>query len=86
MHLQKICKMHTECRFVKIDAEKCPFFVQKLYIQMLPTMVLFENGVKIGQIVGFEELGGQDDFPTLNLIRLLVKGGVLLPKNKKESG
>lgn len=86
MHLQKICKMHTECRFVKIDAEKCPFFVQKLYIQMLPTIVLFENGVKIGQIVGFEELGGQDDFPTMNLIRLLVKGGVLVPKNKKESG
>lgn len=53
---------------------------------MLPTIVLFENGVKIGQIVGFEELGGQDDFPTLNMVRLLVKGGVLIPKNKKEGG
>lgn len=30
LHLHKICKVHTETRFVRIDAEKCPFFVQKL--------------------------------------------------------
>ena len=30
MHLAKICKSHTEARFVRIDAEKCPFFVTKL--------------------------------------------------------
>ena len=30
MHLHKICKMHLEARFVRIDAEKCPFFVNKL--------------------------------------------------------
>ena len=82
MHLAKICKSHTEARFVRIDAEKCPFFVTKLQVQVLPTIILFENGVAIGRIVGFEELGGTDDFPTLNLVRLLVKGGVLIPKNK----
>ena len=32
MHLHKICKLHTEARFVRIDAEKCPFFVTKLQI------------------------------------------------------
>ena len=53
---------------------------------MLPTIVLFENGVAIDRIVGFEELGGQDDFPTMNMVRRLVKGGVLIPKNKSESG
>ena len=53
---------------------------------MLPTIVLFENGVAIDRVTGFEELGGQDDFPTMNLIRRLVKGGVLIPKNKTESG
>ena len=53
---------------------------------MLPTIVLFENGVAIDRITGFEEVGGQDDFPTMNLIRRLVKGGVLIPKNKTESG
>ena len=53
---------------------------------MLPTIILFENGVATDRIIGFEELGGQDDFPTMNLIRRLVKGGVLIPKNKTESG
>ena len=53
---------------------------------MLPTIILFENGVAIDRITGFEELGGQDDFPTMNLVRRLVKGGVLIPKNKTESG
>jgi len=86
MHLQKICKLHLEARFVKIDAEKCPFFVEKLNIQMLPTIILFENGVAIDRIVGFEELGGADDFPTMSLIRRLVVGGVLIPKNKTEAG
>ena len=85
-HLFLICKEHVETRFVRIDAEKCPFFVQKLQIQMLPTVILFENGVAIDRIVGFDEVGGQDDFPTLNLVRRLVKGGVLIPKNKSEEG
>ena len=85
-HLFLICKEHIEAKFVRIDAEKCPFFVQKLQIQMLPTIVLFENGVAIDRIVGFDEVGGADDFPTMNLVRRLVKGGVLIPKNKSESG
>lgn len=85
-HLFLICKEHVETRFVRIDAEKCPFFVQKLQIQMLPTVILFENGVAMDRIVGFDEVGGQDDFPTLNLVRRLVKGGVLIPKNKSEEG
>ena len=85
-HLFLICKEHVETKFVRIDAEKCPFFVQKLQIQMLPCIVFFENGVAIDRITGFEELGGQDDFPTLNLVRRMVKGGVLIPKNKSEEG
>ena len=32
MHLQKIAPVHTETRFVKLDAEKAPFFVEKLQI------------------------------------------------------
>ena len=71
---------------MRIDAEKCPFFVQKLQIQVLPCIIMFENGVAIDRIEGFEELGGQDDFPTLSLVRRLVKGGCLIPKNKSESG
>jgi hypothetical protein len=31
-HLSQICREHTETKFAKLDAEKCPFFVTKLAI------------------------------------------------------
>ena len=86
MHLQKIAPQHTETRFIKLDAEKAPFFVEKLQIQVLPTLVCFEDGIAIDRIVGFDELGGEDDFPTMTLIRRLVKVGMLMPKNNAEKG
>ena len=30
---------------MKIDAEKANFFVQKLKVKMLPTIIMFTNGV-----------------------------------------
>ena len=86
MHLKKIAPVHTETRFCKLDAEKAPFFIQKLSIQTLPTLVLFEDGIAIDRVIGFEELGEEDDFPTMNLIRRLVRVGMLLPKNNTEKG
>ena len=52
----------------------------------MPTLVCFEDGIAIDRVVGFEELGGTDDFPTMNLIRKLVKIGMLMPKNNAEKG
>lgn len=86
MHLFKICKMHPECRFVRLDAERAPFFIQRLGIQMLPTIITFIDGVTSDRIIGFEELGGEDDFPTITLTRRLVNAGVLKPKGRKEKG
>ena len=45
MHLFNICRDHEECRFVRLDAERAPFFINKLGVQMLPTLVLFVDGV-----------------------------------------
>ena len=53
---------------------------------MLPTIVLFDDGIAFDRIVGFEELGGKDDFPTMALTRRMVKSGVILGKNKTERG
>ena len=53
---------------------------------MLPTVILFDDGIAFDRIVGFEELGGEDDFPTMALTRRLVKTGVILGKNKSERG
>ena len=47
---------------------------------------MFDNGVAVDRIIGFEELGGEDDFNTLTLTRRLIRGGVLEAKNKKEKG
>ena len=86
MHMQKICAQHPEARFVRLDAEKAPFFITKLQVQVLPTIMTFVEGVAYDRIVGFEELGGEDDFSTMTLIRRLVKAGVLTPKGRKEKG
>ena len=83
MHLAKIAREHLECRFIKIDAEKAPFFVTKLQVQVLPSVIMFDNGLAVDRIVGFEELGGEDDFNTLTLTRRLIRGVVLDAKNSK---
>ena len=85
-HLNIISKQHTESKFCSIDAEKCPFFVAKLQIQMLPTVICFMDGVAFDRIVGFEELGGKDEFPTLLLTRKLVKTGCLKALSQNEVG
>lgn len=85
-HLSMIVKKHTEALICKIDAEKCPFFITKLQIQCLPTIISFIDGIAVDRIIGFEELGGVDEFPTLALIRRLIAGGCLLAKNSKEAG
>jgi hypothetical protein len=44
---------------------------------MLPTLALI-SGEKVNEyIVGFDEFGGKDDFPTEDLANRLVKGGML---------
>ena len=47
---------------------------------MLPTIVMFIDGIAYDRIVGFEELGGEDDFPTMILTRRLIKSGVMAAK------
>jgi thiol-disulfide isomerase/thioredoxin len=69
-HLALLAPQHPEAKFVKIDAEKAPFFVGKLQVQVLPTLVVFEEGVAQGRLQGFQGLtdgmpkGREDEFPT----------------------
>jgi len=48
--------------------------------------VLFKDGKAFDRVIGFEELGMRDDFPTLNLTRRLVKAKIIKPNNKQEKG
>jgi len=66
MHLRKCARKFFGTKFVKLDAEKAPFFVDKLKIKTLPCAVVFVDGVAVGRQVGFEGLPGEE-FDTVQL-------------------
>jgi thioredoxin-like negative regulator of GroEL len=70
-NLSLIAPLILGCRFLKINANKCPFFVSKLNIKILPTIVYFIQGKSVHRLVGFTELGGIDDFAIKSFIENL---------------
>ena len=85
-HIKKIANEHPETLFIRINAEKTPFFTTKLNIRVLPTLIMFVDGKAIGRFIGFQDFGMSDDFPTINISRKLVLYKMILPKNKAEKG
>jgi hypothetical protein len=87
MHLNKLAKRHIETKFIKIDAAKAPFFVNKLSIRTMPTLVQFIDGICRGKQVGFEGLadempeGKEDEWPTILLARILAKNTMIDKEN-----
>ena len=63
-HLREIAPHHFTTKFVYLNAEKAPFLLERLKVHALPTVLCFVKGVVKDRIVGFEELGNSDDFPT----------------------
>ncbi|XP_031130465.1 thioredoxin domain-containing protein 9 homolog [Ipomoea triloba] len=76
-HLSILAKQHIETRFVKIHAEKSPYLAEKLRIVVLPTLALVKNAKVEDYVVGFDELGGRDDFSTEELEERLAKAEVI---------
>ena len=76
-HFEKLAKTHIECRFMKIDAEKNPYLVEKLGIIIMPTMVLIKDGKTDHAIHGFDEFGGHDNFTTSDMAYVLGNYGML---------
>lgn len=73
--LRTLSKKFVRTKFVYIDADKAPFFVEKLAIRILPCLVCFENGVAIDRLIGTMELGNCEDFSAALLaLRLAEKG------------
>ena len=85
-HLQIIAQQHRETLFLKINAEKTPFFTAKLNVRVLPTIILFVKGKSIHRFIGFQDFGMNDDFPTINLARQLVIFKMIEGKTKAERG
>lgn len=63
-HLGDIARKHLETRFIKINAERSKYLVEKLRIVVIPTICLAKDGKTVDYIVGFDDLGGTDEFPT----------------------
>ena len=84
-HLAVMAKKYFETKFVKISAPDAPFFVTKLQVKVLPCLIYFRDGVAFDRLVGFEELGGKDDYPTAKLERTLLDAGVVAPIEKNDS-
>ncbi|KAF7840759.1 thioredoxin domain-containing protein 9-like protein [Senna tora] len=76
-HLSILAKQHIETRFVKINAEKSPFLAEKLKIIVLPTLALIKNAKVDDYVVGFDQLGGTDEFSTEELEERLAKAQVI---------
>jgi hypothetical protein len=80
MHMQILSPQHHECKFIKIDAEKAPFFVSKLNIRVLPTIVFFAEGITnpAMRLMGFEGVENGELCSTRDLEEALVSMGFLL--------
>ncbi|KAL5701492.1 hypothetical protein ACHQM5_026820 [Ranunculus cassubicifolius] len=77
-HLATLAKRHIETRFVKLNAEKSPFLAEKLKIVVLPTLALVKNAKVEDYVVGFDQLGGTDDFSTDELEERLAKSSLVI--------
>ena len=55
---------HSRMMSMQIHAEKSPFLTERLRILMLPTLALIKSEKTVDYIVGFDDLGGTDDFST----------------------
>ena len=82
-HLAILAPRHVECKMMKMDAAKSPFFVQKLQVRVMPTVVVFRDGVASARLVGFDGLtddlkaGHENEFKTEALEGWLAKAGCI---------
>uniref|UniRef100_V5HU15 Thioredoxin domain-containing protein 9 n=1 Tax=Ixodes ricinus TaxID=34613 RepID=V5HU15_IXORI len=76
-HLDILAKKHLETRFLKISVDKAPFLCERMKIRVLPTIVLFKDFVSKDMIVGFDSLGGTDDFSTEMMEWRIARAGIL---------
>merc|ERR1712093_339761 len=76
-HMKLLAPKCFKTRFVKINAEKSPFLVERLKVFMLPTLACVSKGQVVDYVVGFDDMGGTDDFPTEALATRLAVAGCL---------
>ncbi|CAF0819071.1 unnamed protein product [Brachionus calyciflorus] len=76
-HLETLARQHVECKFVKVNAEKVVFLIERLKIKIMPTIALIKDNKPIDYIVGFTDLGNTDDFDTEMLEWRIARSGII---------
>eukprot|EP01064_Diplonema_japonicum_P017593 TRINITY_DN25781_c0_g1_i1.p1 TRINITY_DN25781_c0_g1~~TRINITY_DN25781_c0_g1_i1.p1 ORF type:complete len:171 (-),score=50.62 TRINITY_DN25781_c0_g1_i1:11-490(-) len=76
-HLDKLAPKHWETLFCKLHAEKVEGMAEKFNVYMLPTLMLVEGGKTNNSIIGFDEFGGRDNFPTKRVAEVLAFNGMI---------
>lgn len=59
-------------RFVFIEATKAPFLIVKMKIQVLPSVVCIIDSLVVDRLIGFDDLGGTDQFTSKQLEDRLI--------------
>jgi len=87
-HLKIIASLHISCKFLRMDAEKCPFFIARLKIRTLPTLIIFQDGKAADRLTGFEGLAkdpsNPDNWETGRLQEWIAKTGAIKYKRPTE--
>jgi hypothetical protein len=86
-HLKIIAPLHMECKMLRLDAQKAPFFVAKLSIRTLPSLIVFRDGKLVDRLTGFDKLAldtnDPDRWETSRLQDWLSKAGAIRYKPMK---
>jgi thiol-disulfide isomerase/thioredoxin len=79
--LKDVARKHFGTRFIRINAPKAPFFVARLAVRMLPTVIMFIDGKVVDRLTGFEDLVPEgraaDDFTVAALENRVSFSGVI---------
>lgn len=76
-HLRELCTKHWGTRFVKINAEKSTFLVERFNIWCLPSLVLCKQGKTEHTIIGFSEFKTGDECTTEEVEELIARWGII---------
>ena len=76
-HLKIVAAKHLECKFLRIEAQKAPFFSSKLKVMTLPTVLVLREGKVVDCLVGFEGIAEDNEWPTRLLQNRLAKSGAI---------
>lgn len=76
-HFKSLSSRFPDVMICRVSVLSCPFLVAKFKIKVLPCICVFIDGTKVDQIVGFDELGGSNEFTFGQLVSRINRSGIL---------